>query len=121
MIAEIVKENPPAPDEKGRYKFRRYVRIDQDDELNADDDELERGDSATDNEGGPVETRRTDAQRQEEEEDDYDGEQAAAPEPKTRPRTRAATRQSRALRVETPMPKRRRTVSLPPLSVSYLL
>jgi hypothetical protein len=42
-------------------------------------------DSATDNEDGPVETRRTDAQRQEKEEDDYDGEQAAAPEPKMRP------------------------------------
>ncbi|KAI0255188.1 hypothetical protein BJV78DRAFT_1329928 [Lactifluus subvellereus] len=134
-IAEIVKENPPAPDEKGRYKFRRYVRIGRDDELNADDDELERGDSSTDNEDGPVETRRTDAQRQEEEEEDYDGEQAAAqqpearfhrhnqdarneeeaeeqaaaPEPKARPRTRAATQRSRASRIETPTSKRRRT------------
>jgi hypothetical protein len=141
-IADIVKEDPPVPNEKGRYKFRRHGRTDQDDELNADDDGLERGDSATDNEDDPVQSRRIYALRQEEEDDDdeeqaaahqsvkgpshlnqdarheeeEEAEEAAVSQPKARPRTRAATRQSRALRVEAPTPKRRRTVS--PLSFS---
>ena len=59
--------------------YRRYGRIDQDDELNADDDGLvesdggERRDSATDNEDSPIQIKRVHAQRQEEEEEE-DGE-----------------------------------------------
>ena len=77
-VAQIVDENPPPPDGKGLYRYRRYGKIDEDDELNADnDDELdeeERRDSATDNEDSPVQTKRTDARRQEEEEEEEDGE-----------------------------------------------
>ncbi|KAH9958519.1 hypothetical protein BGW80DRAFT_1374592 [Lactifluus volemus] len=129
-IADIVKENPPAPDEKGRYRSRRYGRTDQDDELNAVDDEFhdeERGDSATDNEDGPVHGMRIDALRQEEEDDDDEEqvalhqpgpsqrdpnasheeeeeaeEQALVPQPRPRPQTRAATRQSRTSLVQAP-------------------
>jgi hypothetical protein len=81
-------------------------------------------DSATDNEDGPVETRRTDAQRQEKEEDDYDGEQAAAPEPKMRPCHQGSHVAKSCLAFRNTYAKetkRRRTVSPPPLSVSYLL
>jgi hypothetical protein len=86
-IADIVKRNPPVPDDKGRYKFRRYGRTDQDDELDADDDgfyDEERGDSATDNEDDPVHSMRINALRHEEEEeddDDDDGEQVALHQP----------------------------------------
>lgn len=77
-IAQIVEENPPPPDGKGRYKYRRYGKIDEDDELNADDDgfdemdEEERRDSATDDEDSPVQSKRANAQRQEEEEEEDD-------------------------------------------------
>jgi hypothetical protein len=59
---------------------RRYGRIVRDQELDADDEELigldagERGDSATDNEDGPIQTKKADAQRQEEEEEEEEGE-----------------------------------------------
>jgi hypothetical protein len=80
MIAQIVEENPPPPDGKGRYKYRRYGTIDVDDELNADDDGLveldeeERRDSTTDSEDSPVQFKRANARRQEEEEGEEDGE-----------------------------------------------
>jgi hypothetical protein len=59
--------------------YRRYGRIGQDDELNADDDGLvqsdggEKTDSSTDNEDSPIQVKRAHAQRQEEEEEE-DGE-----------------------------------------------
>jgi hypothetical protein len=79
-IAQIVEKNPPPPDGKGRYMYRRYGKIGEDDELNADDDGLvefdeeERRDSATDNEDSPVQIKRANAQREEEEEEEEDGE-----------------------------------------------
>jgi hypothetical protein len=95
-IAQIVEENPPPPDGKGRYMYRRYGKIDEDDELNADDDGLvemdeeERRDSATDNEDSPVQMKRADAQRQEEEEEEEDGEgQAVMHRPEARPNLRS--------------------------------
>ena len=142
-IAQIVEKNPPPLDGKGRYMYRRYGKIDEDDELNADDDGLveldeeERRDSATDNEDSPVQITRADAQRQEEEEEE-DGEgQAVMHRPEAssnlrsrdaeeesteeqigeqRPeayRTRSTTRRSRAPLGHAPGPKRRRTVSSP--------
>jgi hypothetical protein len=140
-IAQIVEINPPSLDGKGRYKFRRYGRIDQDDELDHDDDEFvaeERRDSATDNEDSPVQTKRADAQRQEEEEEEEEEgaegqaeihrpgarsnqhaehqeeegtEEQAAEQPVTGRRTRMATRRSGVSLGEAPGPKRRRTVS----------
>ena len=88
-IAQIIEENPPPIDGKGRYMYRRYGKIDEDDELNADDDddgpvgldEEERIHSATDNEDSPVQIKRAKAQRQEEEEDDEDGEEAVMHQP----------------------------------------
>jgi len=100
-IAQIVEENPPPPDGKGRYMYRRYGKIDEDDELNADDDGLvemdeeERRDSATDNEDSPVQMKRADAQRQEEEEEEEDGEGQAVmhrPEARSNLRSRDAER-----------------------------
>jgi hypothetical protein len=125
---------------------RRYGRIVRDQELDADDEELigldagERGDSATDNEDGPIQTKKADAQRQEEEEEEEEGEgqavlhqsgatsnprsqeaerqeeegaveQAAEWQPETGPTTRMTTRRSRVSLGEVPGPKRRRTVS----------
>jgi hypothetical protein len=120
---------------------RRYGRVVQDQELDADDEELmglgaeERGDSATDNEDSPVQTKKVDAQRQEEEEEEEEGEgQAVMHQPGARsnsrtqdvehqeeegaeeqaaewPPTRMATRRSRVSLGEAPGPKRRRTVS----------
>jgi len=145
-ITEIVQANPPAPNGKGRYTFRRYGRIDQDPELNAYEDDLaefdaeEGGDSATDDECVPVQTKRMHAQPQEQEEDEDEDEDegqavmhqpgarvvphhqdAEAPEefeeqttehqPEKGPRTRAATRRSRVSPVGALAPKRRRTVS----------
>ncbi|KAH9978448.1 hypothetical protein BJV74DRAFT_859231 [Russula compacta] len=137
-IAEIVKKNPPAYGGKGLYMSRRYGKISQDDEVDADDNELyaeERRDSATDEESGPVKTRRMDAQREEEEEEEEeeeDGEQAevhwagagpsprnqqdakeeteeqaTGPQPETGPRTRMATRRSRVSLGKLPVPKKR--------------
>ena len=145
-IAQIVENNPPPPDGKGRYMYRRYGKIDEDDELNADDDGLveldgeERRDSATDNEDSPVQIKRANARRQEEEEEeDVEGhlpeagsnlrsrdamrqeeesteEQAGEQQPEVR-RTRSTTRQSRVSLGDASGPKRRRTVSSP---FSYL-
>jgi hypothetical protein len=103
-IAQIVENNPPPPDGKGRYMYRRYGKIDEDDELNADDDGLveldgdlveldgeERRDSATDNEDSPVQIRRANARRQEEEEEeDVEGH---LPEASSNLRSRDAMRQ----------------------------
>jgi hypothetical protein len=78
-IAEIVEGNPPAPDGKGQYKYRRYGRIDQDAELIADNNEFvelnaeEGGYSATDDEDGTVQTKRMNTQPQEEEEEEDEG------------------------------------------------
>jgi hypothetical protein len=131
-IAEIVEETPSLLDGKCRYRFRRYGTIDQD-----DDDEFvgldteERRDSATDNEDGPVQTKKADAQRQEEEEEEEEEgegqavmprpgtrserqgeegteEQTAEGQPETGPRT---TRRSGVSLGKAPGPKRRRTVS----------
>ena len=104
-IAQIVEKNPPPPDGKGRYVYRRYGKIDEDDELNADDDddglieldEEESRDSATDNEDSPVQIKRANAQRQEEEEEEEeDGEGQAVmhwPEASSNLRSRDAERQ----------------------------
>ncbi len=106
-IAQIVGGNPPPPDGKGRYMYRRYGKIDEDDELNADDaddddddglvelDEEERRDSATDNEDSPVQIKRANARRQEEEEEEEDGEEAIMhrPEASVNLRSRDAKRQ----------------------------
>jgi hypothetical protein len=139
-ITRIVEKNPPSLDGKGQYMSRRYGRIVQDHELDADDEELvgldpeERGDSATDNEDSPVQTKKADVQRQEEEEEEDEGqvvmqrpgatnprsqdserqeeeraEEQAAEWPETGSPTRMATRRSRISRGETPGPKRRRT------------
>ena len=121
--------------------FRRQGKTVQDDELNADDEVIEidaeeRRDSATDNEDGPVQTKKVDAQPQEEEEEEEEEEgegyqpgessdllnrdpehqeeegteeQAAQLQPETGRRTKMATRRSRVSR-EAPGPKRRRTV-----------
>jgi hypothetical protein len=122
--------------------FRRQGKIVRDDELNADDefieiDAEERRDSATDNEDGPVQTKKVDAQRQEEEEEEEEEEgegyqpgessdllnrdpehqeeegteeQAAQLQPETGLRTKMAMRRSRVSLGEAPGPKRRRTV-----------
>jgi hypothetical protein len=140
-IAEIVQRNPPAPDGKGRYASRRFGRIDRDPELNAYDDLSDagdKGDSATDEEDGPVKSKRTDALREEEEEEGDDSRQAikyqlgAGPSEhnweaeqqdevedkqitehrhEQGPRTRARTQQSRASLGEAPASKKRRKVS----------
>jgi hypothetical protein len=140
-IAEIVEGNPTAPGGKGHYNYRRYGKIDQDAELIAGNDDLvelgaeEGGDSATDNEGGTVQTKRLNAQPQEEEEEEEGHfmahkpgaipnprnqdaesaeeveEQITEPEPETRPRTRAATRRGGVSPREARTSKRRRTVS----------
>lgn len=78
-VTEIVQETPPPPDGKGRYKFRRYGRIDQDPELNdyehdlAEFDAEEGDDSATDDECVPIQTKKMDNQPQEEEDDEDEG------------------------------------------------
>lgn len=141
-IAEIVEGNPPAPDGKGQYKYRRYGRIDQDAELIANNDDLvelgaeDGGDSATDDEGGVVQTKRMNAQPQEEEEEEDEGQsiglqpgvspsprnQDAEPpeeaeertterEPETGPLTRAAARRGGVSPGDALASKRRRTVS----------
>ena len=101
-IAQIVENNPPPLDGKGRYKYRRYGKIDEDDEMNADDDGLveldeeERRDSATDNEDSPVQVKRANARRQEEEEEEEDDEGHAVmhrPEAGFNLRSRNAKRQ----------------------------
>jgi hypothetical protein len=100
-IAQIVQDNPPPPDGKGRYMYRRYGNIDGDDELNADDDGLveadeeERRDSATDNEDSPVQIKRANARRQEEEEEEEDVE-GHRPEASPNLRSRDAQRQEEA-------------------------
>lgn len=108
-IAQIVEENPPPPDGKGRYKYRRYRKIDEDDELNADDDgfdemdEEERRDSATDNEDSPVQIKRANAQRQEEEEQDDDDVRQAVmhqPEASSNLRSRDAERREEEIAEE---------------------
>ncbi len=121
-IAQIVEETPPLPDGKGRYVYRRYGRIDQDEELNADDDGLveldeeERRDSATDNEDSPVQIKRAHAQRQEEEEEE-DGEGQTvmhSPEERSNLRSRDAERQEEESTEEQAagqQPKTRRTRS----------
>ncbi|KAH9021601.1 hypothetical protein EDB84DRAFT_527255 [Lactarius hengduanensis] len=79
-IAEIVEENPPAPDGKGRYKSRRIGRLDQD-ELEGEEfmlDAEEGAESATDNEDGPVWAKRASTQPQKEEEEE-DGEEEYHP------------------------------------------
>jgi tRNA(Glu) U13 pseudouridine synthase TruD len=148
-IDEIVKENPTSLDGKGLYKFRRYGRIDQDDDDEfVDMDEEERRDSATDNEDGPVQTKKADAQRQEEEEEEEGEGQIVMPrpgsvsdlrsreaerqeeegaeeetaevQPETSPRKRMATRRSRVSLGEAPGPKRRRMVSLTSSSLPSL-
>jgi hypothetical protein len=117
-IAEIVEGRPPALDGKGQYTFRRFGRINQDPELNAYNDDLkgfdeeEGRDSATDDEGAPIQTKRVDAQPEEEEEEDEGQatmkptgaaspqgqdaeEQTTGRQPKTSIRKRVATRQGR--------------------------
>jgi hypothetical protein len=119
-IAQIVEKNPPPPDGKGRYMYRRYGKIDEDDELNADDDGLvelneeERRDSATDNEDSPVQIKRANAQRQEEEEEEEDGEGQAVmhrPEAGSNLRRRDAERQEEESTEEQVEEQRRRTRS----------
>lgn len=119
-IAQIVEKNPPPPDGKGRYMYRRYGKIDEDDELNADDDGLaeldeeERRDSATDNEDSPVQIKRANAQRQEEEEEEEDGEGQAVmhrPEAGSNLRRRDAERQEEESTEEQVGEQRRRTRS----------
>jgi len=142
-IAEIVKGCPPALDGKGRYMFRRYGQIDQDPELNGYNDDLaefdeEGRDSATDDEGAPVQAKRVNAQPEEEEEEEDEWQPAmhlpgaASPrsqdaepleeeareriterQPETRPRTRAATRRGRTSPSAALASKRRRKVSSP--------
>ncbi|KAI9452001.1 hypothetical protein BJY52DRAFT_1295471 [Lactarius psammicola] len=71
-IAEIVEENPPAPDGRGRYKSRRFGKLDREETegeefvLDAEED----AGSATDNEDGPVLARKVSTRPQEEEEED---------------------------------------------------
>jgi hypothetical protein len=138
-IAEIVEGNPPAPDGKGQYKYRRYGRIDQDAELIADNNEFvelgaeEGGYSATDDEDGPVRTKRMNAQPQEEEEEEDEGqsivhrpgaspntrnqdpeppeEAIAEREPETGPLARVATQRGGASLSGAPASKGRRIVS----------
>jgi hypothetical protein len=118
--------------------FRRYGQIDQDPELNAYDDDLagfdeEGRDSATDNEGAPVQAKRLNAQpeEEEEEEDEWYLPGAASPDnqdaepiegareqiterlPETSPRTRAATRRGRTSPSRALASKRRRKVDSP--------
>ncbi|KAH9162598.1 hypothetical protein EDB89DRAFT_633349 [Lactarius sanguifluus] len=79
-IAEIVEENPPAPDGKGRYKSRRFGRLDQD-ELEGEEfmsDAEEGAESATDNEDGSVRAKRASTQPRKEEEEE-DGEEEYHP------------------------------------------
>jgi len=101
-IAQIVENNPPPPDGKGRYMYRRYGKIDEDDELKADDDGLvemdeeERRDSATDNEDSPVQIKRNAQRQEEEEEEEEDGEGQAVmhrPEASSNLRSQGAKRQ----------------------------
>jgi hypothetical protein len=129
-------------DGKGGYASRRFGRIDRDPELNAYDDLSDagdKGDSATDDEDGPVKSKRADALREEEEEEGDDSRQAikyqlgaglsehnwdaelqdevedkqiTERQPEQGPRTRARTLQSRVSLGEAPVSKRRRTVSL---------
>lgn len=123
--------------------FRRYGQIEQDPELNAYNDDLEgldeeRRDSATDDEGAPVQTKRVNAQPEEEEEDedewqpamDLPGaagprnqdaepleegarEQITEHQPETSPRTRAAARRARTSPSRALVSKRRRKVGSP--------
>ena len=151
-IAEIVEGNPPVPDGKGQYKYRRYGRIDQDAELIADNNEFveldaeEGGYSATDDEGGTVQTKRMNTQPQEEEEEEEEDEgqsivhwpgaspnprnqdpeppeeskkQTAEREPETGPLTRAATQRGGTSLSGAPASKGRRTVS-PTFPCSHL-
>lgn len=139
-IAEIVEGNPPAPNGKGQYKYRRYGRIDQDAELIADNTEFvelgaeEGGYSATDDEDGTVQTKRMNAQPQEEEEEEDEGQsyqpgatpnprnhdheppeeakkQIAEREPETGPFARVATQRGGASLSGAPVSKGRRIVS----------
>ena len=117
-IAQIVEENPPPPDGKGQYIYRRRGKIDKDDELNAEDDGLDGLDEenpATDNEDSPVQIKSASVQRQEEEEEEEeDGErQAVTQQPKAsyNLRSRGARQQEKISLGEPPRPKRRKTVS----------
>ena len=108
--------------------FRRYGRIDQDPEMNAYNDDLagfdEGRDSATDDEGDPVQTKGVNAQPEEEEEEEENEwqtgpleedarEQITERQPETGPRTRAATRRGRASPSGALASKRRRKVGSP--------
>ena len=138
-VAQIVENNPPPPDGKGRYWYRRYGKVDED-ELNAGYDGLvgvdegERRYSATDNEDSPVQIKRANALRQEEEEEEdveghpfeassnllsrdgqrqeeeSTGEQAGEQQPAAR-RTVPTKRRSRVPLGDASGPKRHRTVS----------
>ena len=137
-IDQIVRGNPPSLDGKGRYMSRRHVKILQDEELNADEEVIEldadeNRDSPTDNEDGPVQTKKVDARRQEEEEEEEEEgegravthhpgarsdlpnrdpeERATERQTETGPRTNMSTRRRRVSIGEAPEPKRRRTVS----------
>jgi len=140
-IAEIVQRNPPAVHGKGGYASRRFGGIDRDPELNAYDDLSDaggKGDSATDDEDGPVKSKRTDALREEEEEegddscqaikyqlgaglsehnwdaeqqDEVGDKQVTEHQPEQGPQTRARTRQNRVSLGEAPASKKRRTVA----------
>ncbi|KAI0294258.1 hypothetical protein B0F90DRAFT_1757693 [Multifurca ochricompacta] len=138
-ITEIVEESPPAADGKGRYILRRYKRVEQDDELIADEgglDTKERRESETDDEDGPVQSGRTDFHRQEEEEEEEgeEGEPVAAHKPESlliqteengeegEPTTTRQSRAGSSLRIvgsrrrgrvshsEAPLPKGRRAI-----------
>jgi hypothetical protein len=77
-IAEIVEEDPPAPDGKGGYMSRRYGKLDDEEEFMMDAEED--AESATDNEDGPVLDKRERAHPQkEEEEEEEDGEEEQRP------------------------------------------
>ena len=135
-IAEIVHENPPAPDGKGQYRFRRRGKFEEDEEDFALDAEaeVEEYKSPTDNDDDPDLARNAGGQPQKEEEeeeeleeqpdDEFDprdqdfhreeeeeGEEAARqPSPSPAPPTQRIGRSSQG---KPPAPKRRKAVSCP--------
>ena len=136
-IAEIVHENPPAPDGKGQYRFRRRGKFEEDEEdfaLDAEAEVEEHDKSPTDNDDDPVLAKSAvgKPQKEEEEEDELEeqpddefdprdqdfhreeeeeGEEAARqPSPSPAPPTQRIGRSSQG---KPPAPKRRKAVSCP--------
>ena len=141
-IAEIVHENPPAPDGKGQYRSRRLGRFDEDEEDYALDAEAEAEEfekSLTDEDEDPVLDKREGAQPQKEEEEedeeeeqppdhwpddefdprdqDFHHEEEEEAHPEQRPPSPSPApptqRKGRGSQGRPPAPKRRKAVSCP--------